>query len=326
MHISHAGDFYVSFTQRKASGNPGPTMFNRFLGHSTSNKHSLLKADLLLVVVTLLAAISWMFSKEALTEFPPLLFMAIRFLSSGILLTVSGINQLQQLGARDIKQASWVGVVFGIAMSIWVMGLAATQFLGEASFLTSLAVPLVPLISWLLFREAVSSDHWIALPLAAIGLALLSLPGGFKLEASQWLFVTAAVLLAITFVLNGRAATTIPALPLSAIQLLWVGLLTGVLSISFEVWPTEWTASMSLWLVLSIIIGTAMRFYIQTIAQGMASPSHAAIILIIEPIWTCLFAAIWFDERMLAIQYLGCSVIFLALLANRRRLLFSFFK
>jgi hypothetical protein len=35
------------------------------------------KADLLLLVVTLLAAAGWMFSKEALQGLPPLLFIGV---------------------------------------------------------------------------------------------------------------------------------------------------------------------------------------------------------------------------------------------------------
>ena len=47
------------------------------------------KSDLLLVVVTLFAAISWMFSKEAVLLMPPLMFMAARFLIAGTVLAFS---------------------------------------------------------------------------------------------------------------------------------------------------------------------------------------------------------------------------------------------
>ena len=71
------------------------------------------------------------------------------------------------------------------------------------------------------------------------------------------------------------------------------------------------------WLGLSITVGTAARFFIQTYAQGMSSPSHAAVIMIIEPVWTSLFAAAWFGERMEPSQLFGCSLIFTALVVNR---------
>ena len=43
------------------------------------------KADGLLLITTLLAAVSWMFSVEAIALMPPLLFMACRFLIAGLL-------------------------------------------------------------------------------------------------------------------------------------------------------------------------------------------------------------------------------------------------
>jgi drug/metabolite transporter (DMT)-like permease len=71
------------------------------------------------------------------------------------------------------------------------------------------------------------------------------------------------------------------------------------------------------WLFLSVTVGTAARFFIQTYAQSMTSPSHAAVIMIVEPVWTSLFAAMWFGERMEASQLAGCGLIFLALIVNR---------
>jgi drug/metabolite transporter (DMT)-like permease len=65
------------------------------------------------------------------------------------------------------------------------------------------------------------------------------------------------------------------------------------------------------------LIGTAARFLLQTYAQGLTTPSHAAVIMILEPIWTALIAAAWFNERMSELQLIGCSMIFAALIINR---------
>src|SRR5690606_3094346 len=97
---------------------------------------------------------------------------------------------------------------------------------------------LVPLLSWLLFRDTPSPTLWIALPLAIGGLALLSLRQGFNPDPGQIFFFIAALLLSLTFILNSRAAARIPALPLSAIQLTLVGLVALSLSTALEHWPT----------------------------------------------------------------------------------------
>lgn len=284
---------------------------------AASHQAQLLRADLILLLVTVLAAVSWMFSKEALAEFPPLLFMACRFTLAGFILAIPGRRALRRLKAEEWRASAKVGVLFGVAMSFWIMGLFNAHTLGEGAFITSLAVVLVPLLSWLIFREPPARAMFLALPLAIGGLALLSLRQGFNPDPSQIFFFISALLLSLTFILNGRAAARISALALSAIQLVLVGIVAFSASVVLESWPATFTPTMWLWLWLSVIVGTAARFLLQTYAQGLASPSHAAVIMILEPVWTAVFAAFWFDERMALAQITGCGLILLALLVNR---------
>ena len=122
-------------------------------------------------------------------------------------------------------------------------------------------VVLVPLISWLFFGDAMSRASWIALPLAFAGMGLLSLQHGFRPELSQLLFFTAALLLSMTFILNGRAAAHVPALALSAIQLSIVGIVAIALSAGVEEWPETWTTDMWWWLLLVSLLVRLRAFF-----------------------------------------------------------------
>ena len=97
-----------------------------------SNTH---KSDLLLVVVTLMAAISWIFSKEAVLLMPPLMFMALRFLLAGSVLAVIAWPSLTRLSLDQLRRSAGVGLVFGVAMSFWVMGLFHVTHIGEGGAL-----------------------------------------------------------------------------------------------------------------------------------------------------------------------------------------------
>jgi drug/metabolite transporter (DMT)-like permease len=275
------------------------------------------KADGYIVVVTILAAISWIFSKEALSEMPPLLFIGSRFLIAGVFLVFFSKSSLGKLSFTQWKTSSLVGLLFGLSMSLWIFGLFYTSSLGEGAFITSINSVLVAPLSYFLFKTAVPKVTWVALPITMIGLALLSLENGFKPEPSQLFFFFSAVLLSLTFTLNGLAAAKIPAPALTAISLTLVGFIALMLSVALESWPSEITKNMMLWLLLSAFIGTACRFLLQTYAQGLTSPSHAAVIMVLEPIWTAIIAAAWFDERMSAVQLVGCGLIFTSLLLNR---------
>lgn len=297
-----------------------------------SNTH---KSDLLLVVVTLMAAISWMFSKEAVLLMPPLMFMAMRFLLAGSVLAAIALPSLRRLSLDQVKRSAGVGLVFGVAMSCWVMGLFHATHVGESAFLTSLGVVIVPVLARVIFREEQPLSTWFAIPVAVSGLALLSLRNGFRPEIGQLFFVGAAFIFALYFTLNTRAANQrtvvnrkgktvekhrVPALPLTSIALLTVGAVTLVESTFLEPWtPTlqNFSGMLAMWVIASAVVGTAGRFLLQTYAQSLSVHSHGVVILVLEPVWVALFAAGWFSETMSATQLAGCGLIFLALLINR---------
>lgn len=293
------------------------------------------KADLLLVAVTLLAGVSWIFSKEAVLLMPPLLFMALRFLLAGLVLALVGWRQLLRLSADQYKRSVKVGLVFGLAMSFWIMGLHFGTHVGEGAFLTSLGVVLVPVMARLVFKEKPPASTWVALPVAAAGLALLSLRGGLHAEPGQLFFVAAACIFALYFTLNTRAANNatvtgasgqvttrnrVPALALTTVVLFTVSLVTGTGSLLLEDWPAAFgafTPVMAGWVIASATVGTAARFFVQTYAQSLSTHSHGVVIMVLEPMWTALFAALWFSETMTAVQVGGCFLIFLSLVVNR---------
>ena len=280
------------------------------------HNHSL-KADALLIIVTLLAAVSWMFSKEAVNEMPPLLFIGSRFLLAGVFLALFSQRSLLGLNPKQWIASAQVGILFGMSMCLWIFGLFHAENLGEGAFITSIASILVAPISYFIFKAKVEKSNWLALPVAFIGLGLLGLENGFHPEKSQLFFLGAAILLSMTFILNGRAAVRMSATALTAVSLSFVGIMGIIISANMETWPEAATASMVQWLLLSALVGTAARFLLQTYAQGLTTPSHAAVIMILEPIWTALIAAFWFNERMSELQLIGCSLIFAALLINR---------
>ncbi|WP_323750761.1 DMT family transporter [Marinobacter sp.] len=293
------------------------------------------KSDVLLVIVTLLAAVGWMLSKEAVLMMPPLLFMAIRFLIGGAVLMLLALPTLSRLSSDQIRRSVGVGAVFGIAMTCWIMGLFHGDSMGEGAFLTSLGVVIVPVLARLVFGEAQPMSTWLAIPIAVSGLALLSLENGFRPDPGQLYFVMAAFIFALYFTLNTRTANQrtvvnkhgetvekkkVPALPLTAMALLTVGVVTLAESAIAEPWASSLAnpqPMLYVWVLASAIIATAGRFLLQTYAQSLSAHSHGVVILILEPVWVALFAAGWFGETMTLLQVAGCGLIFAALLVNR---------
>lgn len=275
-----------------------------------------MKADLLLVGVTLLAALGWMFSKEALAGIPPLLFIGIRFLLAGLILFPFGWSKLLRLDRQGWLFSIGVGLSFTLGIMFWIMGLHYASHIGVGAFLTSLGVVLVPVLA-LLFGDRPGRSVWAALPLAALGMASLSLDSELVIGKGELFFLISAVAFALFYNLNSRVASRISVIALSVIQLIVVGLVALMISALTETWRVEASFELLGWLLASVLIATSVRFFIQTWAQGMAPVSHTAVIMTLEPVWTALLAIWWFSETMTPMQLLGCGLIFSALLVNR---------
>ena len=275
------------------------------------------QADALLLLVTALAAGGWIFSKEALAGMPPLLFIGTRFLLAGLILLGFAWPTLTRMPLRRVRRGLLVGVLFSAAIAFWVLGLNYSDHLGESAFINSLGILLVPVVARLLFGDRPPRSTWVALPVALLGFALLSLNAGFNVEASQLLMVCAALCFALLINVNARVVRNVPALPLTTLQLISVGVVLTGLSLVVEHQPLALSPSILGWFMVSVLLASSLRFFLQIRAQSMTTPSHAAVILMLEAVWTALFAAWWFGETMTALQLLGCSLIFMALLINR---------
>ncbi|WP_447529747.1 DMT family transporter [Vreelandella sp. TE19] len=275
------------------------------------------QADALLLLVTMVAAAGWIFSKEALAGMPPLLFIGTRFLLAGLVLLGFAWPSLARLPARRIRRGLFVGVLFSAAIGFWILGLSHSDHLGESAFINSLGILLVPVVARLLFGDRPPRSTWVALPVALTGFALLSLNAGFRVEASQLYMVCAALCFAFLINVNTRVVRHVPALALTTLQLLAVGVVLSVTSLLVEHQPVVLSTSILGWFMASALLASALRFFLQITAQGMTTPSHASVILMLEAVWTALLAGWWFGETMSLLQLLGCSLIFAALLINR---------
>lgn len=287
---------------------------------SNTNQHSF-KADGVLVLVTLLAALGWIFSYHALQGLPPLLFIGIRFLCGGLILGAFGFREVAAVrgNATDLRQCVKTGLVLSVAMMCWITGLRLTTAMGPGAFISSLGVIIAPIMAGLLFRARITQSTWIAALVATIGMGCLALQPGMTVHAADLFFLASALGFSIQFNLNSRFAGKIPVLPLTAIQLSVVGLVSLACSAFVEDWPTQVSIETCLWVGTSILFATCLRFYLQISGQGRTPLSHAAFIMTLEPVWTALLALAWLGERMRPLQVLGSALILCALVISRWR-------
>ncbi|SCK22892.1 DMT family transporter [Vogesella sp. LIG4] len=276
-------------------------------------------ADAVLLLVTLLAAAGWLFSKAVLQFMPPLLFMALRFGLSGLLLLALARSQGQVLPQHGLRSCARGGCLLGVAMMFWISGLQLSSNLGVAAFISSLGIVLAPFAARLLFAVPLSRAAWGAMLCAGLGMACMSLRGDGTVHAADWLLLLAAAGQAAYLAANSRDMARLPVLLAIALQLLVAALWCLAGSVLLESWQAVSLLQGWLPLAASVLLATCLRFVLQGWGQGRMPVARSAFILLLEPVWTALLAAWWFGTGFAPQQWLGAALVLAALLLSRRR-------
>lgn len=276
-------------------------------------------AEASLVLVTLIAGFGWLCSKEVLRGMPPLLFLGVRFASAGVVLAVLARLRAQPLPWRLHTTSWWSATMLALAMVLWMLALQLSNNLGVGAFIGSLGVVLAPVLARLMFGTILLAQTLWAMPLAMLGVAAMALHGGWQLDAADSLFLASALAMSVFLNLNGRAGARAPALSLTALQLLLAGLAGFAGSVLVERWPASLSPAVWGWLLVSILLATCGRFFLQGWAQARVPMQRSAFILLLEPVWTALLAWLWFGSGMSASQLAGAGLIMSSLLISRRK-------
>ncbi|WP_391087065.1 EamA family transporter [Vibrio sp. NH-UV-68] len=275
------------------------------------------KATWILIATTALAGLGWIFSKQAIQGLPPFGFVGLRFLVASICLLPFSIKFFNQLNVKLVMQALGGGAILALALLSWVYAISISETLGEGAFIVSLSMIIVPIIAWLLFKDRPKRAFWLSMPIAVSGLAMLSLTEGWNSSSGQLWFLVNAFLLALHFNINSKLAQQLPVLLLTCIQLFTTGVIALAASLLFETFPQHIDASIWGWFALSAILATSLRYVMQTLGQKGCNPANAALIMLLEPIWTVILSIAWYGEQLSGNKLIGCALILLALIFYR---------
>ncbi|GAL26625.1 metabolite transporter (DMT) superfamily [Vibrio variabilis] len=275
------------------------------------------RAELILVFTTLLAGAGWVFSKEAIQGLPPFGFIGLRFLAASLILLPFCYKALKAASISDCLRALSVGGFLGGAIFCWIHAISISDTLGEGAFIMSLSMLFVPLVAWVLFKSKPIRAFWLSLPLAVVGLFLLSWKGSWSFNASQLWFLVSAVGLAVHFNFNSKYSASLSPMLLTTLQLFSTGCLGLLLSWFTETWPSEISVVTWKWFTLSVILATSLRYLMQTTGQKLANPTNAALLMLLEPVWTLILSVLIYDESMPLNKILGCLCLLASLIFYR---------
>ena len=268
-----------------------------------------LRADGVLLAVTLVWGSSFVVVRSALDEAPPLALLFFRFLLATVIASLALIGRTP--GPALVRDGLVLGLLLAAGMSFQVVGQAETSA-SKAAFLTGLAVVLTPFAAYLRTRRLPSIENGIGITLASVGFVLLTYPqAGGAWNRGDLAVAVCGIVFAFYGVELAERAGTHEARWLTAVQLAVVTLWAGLLSLAakapalasshlaiLESRPVDWQGKF-FWSVLYLgSFCTVGAFLGWTWAQGRMSAIHGAIILALEPVAAAVLAAWILRERL----------------------------
>ncbi|MBJ2135763.1 DMT family transporter [Paraglaciecola chathamensis] len=272
-----------------------------------------IRGELHLLSATLLAAVGWVASKLVIDVVPGDTFLAVRFLLASAILFPFCFRQILKISIKRIFAVCSVGVILALSLQVWVYAVSITNSLSEGAFIMSLAMIIAPFTSWMIFRQRPQRAFWLALPIAIIGLALMTLTNSWQVEPSQWCFLISSTLLSVHFVFNKRVTVNISPLLSIFCQLLTVGIVSSVFAMFSKNVQFELNQNVIMWFIVSIVVATSIRYLLQTVGQFSVNMETAALIMILEPIWTLVLSMSLLDEVLAPQKLFGAGIIFMSL-------------
>ena len=243
-------------------------------------------APVALVAVTAIWGSTFVVVKFAIAEMPVFTFLSWRFGIATVLLLALRPRALAALSRQDVRRGLALGFALGMGYILQTIGLQYTSAT-VSGFVTGMFLVFTPLVAWAVTGERVSGTAWIAVAVATVGLALMSLTGA-SAGLGELLTLGGALAFAAQIVGLSQWSSRDNAYGLTIVQLATVTVMC-LLMTPFESGPRVPPTAGS-WAAVAFlaVAATALAFVVQTWAQSQLEPTQAAVILTMEPVFAGL--------------------------------------
>lgn len=280
-----------------------------------STNSRVIKADLWLMLTALIWGMAFVAQRVGMDFVGPFTFNGLRFLLGAFSLIPLCYFIKPSVPEKGVKKLKlWKGgVLAGLLLfagaSFQQIGIVYTSA-GNAGFITSLYVLLVPLFLLIFWKKKPDVAVWIGAVFATVGLVLL---GGNENMSLQWgdlLVLISAVFWAGHVIVLGELSPRMDALRLAIGQFLVCGILSFVVAVFTEeiTWSSIQAAGVAI--LYGGLASVGIAYTIQVFAQKNTPATHAAIVLSFESVFAAIGGWLLLDERLGFYGILGCVLMF----------------
>lgn len=250
----------------------------------------------------------------------PFTFSATRSLIATIFLGFLVMFLKDEMNTKKsdlIKGGLACGVFIFIASSLQQFGLLFTTA-GKASFITTLYILIVPILALLIMKNKISLATWIAIILGAIGLYLLAIPSGasFSINKGDFVVFIGAFFWAAHILVIDYFTKKVNPVKLSFMQFAVMTVLSAIVAILFEKETATISNIMLSWKSIAYagFFSSGIAYTLQMVGQKYTNPILASLILSLESVFGALSGYLFLNEILSTKEFLGCVIVFVAII------------
>lgn len=284
-----------------------------------------MRANLMLLLTAFIWGTAFVAQIKGMDNLGPFSFAAARNFVGGLFLVPVGLyfrtkdkTQKTEEEAKFEKKNLILGgiacgVVLFVAGSLQQVGLSYTTA-GKAGFITALYIVIVPLLG-IFIGKKIRPIIWGCVLVAAVGLYLLSITGGFNIGRGDLLVLLCAVGFSMHILVIDYFSPKTDGVAMSCIQFFVVAACSAVVMFIFET-PT-WEYIMSAWIPILYagVLSSGVGYTLQIVAQKDTDPTTASLLMSLESVFALLAGMAALGEVMSGRQILGCALMFIAIVA-----------
>ena len=268
-------------------------------------------AELILASVTIFWGATFPIVKDAITEMPVMAFLWMRFaMAAALLALLAGKKGFATLDKRGYVVGMILGSLLALSFIFQTFGLEITSS-ANAGFLTGLGVIWVPLLAGPLLKKPAAIGSKVGVCFALLGLFLLTWHTPWSINSGDLLVVICSVFIALHILGLDRFTKGYDGKALTFVQIATGSLIFLIGSLFFEPvsWPQVWTGSLIFAFVITAVFATVYAFWAMTTFQSRTTPTRAALIYTLEPVFAAIFSIWLAGDRLTLIGWIGGGFI-----------------
>ncbi len=281
-------------------------------------------------IFPILAAFIWgtafAFQSMCTPYIPPMTFNAIRGLIASVTLFLIYViyKKLPAVKAAPpekinrkklIHGSLFCGIFLSLATNMQQLGIGGTSA-GKAGFITALYIVIVPVLG-LFLKKRCGIKVWISVLIATVGLYFLCMTEKMTISPSDFYVFICAIFFSVHILIIDAYTQEVPGILLSLGQFIVVTIISGLGMIFFEN-PTA--AGIIKCLLPTLYVGvfsSGVAYTLQIIAMKGANPTTVSLLLSLESVFSVLGGAVILNEVLTGREYLGCALMFAAVILSQ---------